>query len=344
MLRSKLSSLREYLTPVKHNSNFATTGEISPDEFVTAGDYLVSKFPTWQWGSTPEKLRRTFLPDDKQYLVTRHVPSYQRAADSLGAKDSLEDEEELAEDGWVKTRRTHAEEKTDEAGKALGPEEKQESTGTDQLSNIGSASKEKTQGDSQEDNVEEISNIDDLIDENAEDQISEENDFEDLVGLSDGSNVRRYDLYITYSTSYRVPKMYLVGFSSSGIPLSPKQMFEDIAVDYRDKTSTIESLPVSYNTTSVSIHPCKHSSVMKVLMAHAASAKKTQLEKKRQAIVDKNPSESLKELNLGPDEDDDPYADPDASPIRVDHYLIIFLKFIASVTPGIEYDYTMDAL
>lgn len=344
MLRSKLSSLREYLTPVKHNSNFATSGELSPDEFVTAGDYLVSKFPTWQWGSTPENLRRNFLPDDKQYLITRHVPSYQRAADSLGAKDSLEDEEELAEDGWVKTRHPYVDEKTDAESKALFHEEKHQSAKTDPLSNAGSMAEDKTHGASQEDNVEEISNIDDLIDENAEDQISEENDFEDLAGLSDGSNVRRYDLYITYSTSYRVPKMYLVGFGSSGIPLSPKQMFEDIAADYRDKTSTIESLPVSYNTTSVSIHPCKHSSVMKVLMAHAASAKKTQLEKKRQAIVNKNPLDSLKELDLGLDDDNDPNADPDASPIRVDHYLIIFLKFIASVTPGIEYDYTMDAL
>jgi len=27
--------------------------------------------------------------------------------------------------------------------------------------------------------------------------------------------------------------------------------------------------------------------------------------------------------------------------IRVDQYLIVFLKFMASVTPGIEHDYTM---
>ena len=55
-LRSKLSSLREYLTPINHNSNFVTTGEISPEEFVKAGDYLVYKFPTWQWGNDCPKI------------------------------------------------------------------------------------------------------------------------------------------------------------------------------------------------------------------------------------------------------------------------------------------------
>ena len=30
--------------------------------------------------------------------------------------------------------------------------------------------------------------------------------------------------------------------------------------------------------------------------------------------------------------------------IRVDQYLVVFLKFIASVTPGIEHDNTMSVL
>lgn len=36
--------------------------------------------------------------------------------------------------------------------------------------------------------------------------------------------------------------------------------------------------------------------------------------------------------------------EPEAEGIRVDQYLVVFLKFVASVIPGIEYDYTMDAL
>lgn len=298
MLRSKLSSLREYLTPINHNSNFERTGEISPEEFVKAGDYLVYKFPTWQWGNCPKNLQKSFLPPDKQFLITRHVPSYRRASAYLGITSELEEEEEEElEDGWVKSHRLEKIDKSD-------PTEEKE-----------------------------IDDIEDLVDESAEinntdDEYVDED--EDLEFISNNNNqLRKYDLYITYSTSYRVPKLYLVGFNSDGIPLLPKQMLEDIQSDYKDKTATIEDLPVSYNTTSISIHPCKHSSVMKVLMQHSkardhSAEVATELNK---LTINEN-SEDVEELQG----------------LRSDQYMIVFLKFIASVTPGIEYDYTMDAL
>lgn len=296
LIRSKLSSLREYLTPINNISNFSTTGEISPDEFVKAGDYLVSRFPTWEWNSAPSKLQKSYLPVDKQYLVTRHVPSYQRAYTYLGIDSNMEEEEEEElEDGWVKSHKL-TEQKTAKEIEDIKPEI-----------------------------IVDDNDIDDLIDETAELEL-EDDEFEDLSKNAQ-SDLRKYDLYITYSTSYRVPKIYLVGFNSNGIPLLPDKMFEDISSDYRDKTATIENLPMSYNTTSVSIHPCKHSSVMKVLMQHA----KTKLAKQ---------DEDIKH-----DEDNqDTNDDESNSGIRVDQYLIIFLKFIASVTPGIEYDYTMEVL
>lgn len=324
MLRSKLSSLREYLTPIRHTSDFTTTGEISPEEFVEAGDYLVYKFPTWQWSSAPDKLKKDFLPPDKQYLITKHVSSYQRAVTYLGIKSDLDEDEEELEDGWVKSHKINNDTsrlKTD----ALG-----ENSGGNTNHN---------------DDSNEINDIDELIDENAEEQSSEdENDFEELVETNANSNLRKYDLYITYSTSYRVPKMYLVGFNSNGIPLLPKQMFEDISGDYRDKTATIETLPVSYNTMSVSIHPCKHSSVMKVLMAHAAASKKTENPADLADLTEHTGSLNLKDEVPGRDFGEDVDIEENVPGIRVDQYLIIFLKFIASVTPGIEYDYTMDAL
>lgn len=324
MLRSKLSSLREYLTPIRHTSDFTTTGEISPEEFVEAGDYLVYKFPTWQWSSAPDKLKKDFLPPDKQYLITKHVSSYQRAVTYLGIKSDLDEDEEELEDGWVKSHKINNDPsrlKTD----ALG-----ENSGGNTNDN---------------DDTNEINDIDELIDENAEEQSSEdENDFEELVETNANSNLRKYDLYITYSTSYRVPKMYLVGFNSNGIPLLPKQMFEDISGDYRDKTATIETLPVSYNTMSVSIHPCKHSSVMKVLMAHAAASKKRENPADLTDLAEQTGSLNLKDKVPGRDFGEDVDIEENVRGIRVDQYLIIFLKFIASVTPGIEYDYTMDAL
>ena len=55
--------------------------------------------------------------------------------------------------------------------------------------------------------------------------------------------------------------------------------------------------------SSASIHPCKHASVMKKLMDTCT----------------------------------------DGQGMRVDMYLILFLKFIASIVPTIDYDYTMAA-
>ncbi|RCK55640.1 Autophagy-related protein 3 [Candida viswanathii] len=311
-IRSKISSLREYLTPINHTSNFSTTGEISPEEFVKAGDYLVYKFPTWQWSKCPKKeLEKSFLPPDKQFLITKHVPSYQRAGSYLTGEENPEDgeeeEEEVDEDGWVKSK------KIKHDNRHAGEEEEAAE-------------------------IEEITEID-----NEEGDAEEEGDFDeefDIIEDSTNNKLRKYDLYITYSTSYRVPKLYLVGFDSNGIPLLPNQMFEDINLDYKDKTATIEKLPVGFNTTSVSIHPCKHSSVMKVLMKHSKLNKNKEKEEEATAAGG-DLSEDVKKLSV---EDKTGDAEEEEDGIRVDHYLIIFLKFIASVTPGIEYDYTMDAL
>lgn len=293
-IRSKLSSLREYLTPINNESNFKKTGEISPEEFVKAGDYLVSKFPTWKWGTCPKSLQRKFLPANKQYLITKHVPSYQRVATYLPEQLQDSEEEHDSDSEWVpRINSTPV--------NALKQQQQQQQNQAD---------------------------LDELIEENVEDSVADEDD-ENNEGFtqieSNQLGVRKYDLYISYSTSYRVPKMYLVGFNANGIPLLPEQMYEDISGDYKDKTATIESLPMSYNTTSVSIHPCKHSSVMKVFMKHA------------KAKADIDAAEQLEKLDLR-DKDDDEDG------IRVDQYLVIFLKFIASVTPGIEYDFTMEAL
>lgn len=286
--------MREYLTPINNESNFRKTGEISPEEFVKAGDYLVYKFPTWKWGTCPQNLQKKFLPPEKQFLITRHVPSYQRVASYMPEGEPAAEDVELhldTEDSeWVPRINTAP---------------------------VNALKQQQQQEDCQQD-------LDDLMDENVEDLVADD-DMDDFTQIeSNELTLRKYDLYISYSTSYRVPKMYLVGFNANGIPLLPHQMYEDISGDYKDKTATIENLPVSYNTTSVSIHPCKHSSVMKVFMKHA---------KARAEDV----SEDLKKLEL---------LDNDASDegIRVDQYLVIFLKFIASVTPGIEYDFTMDAL
>ncbi|KAK9468150.1 autophagocytosis associated protein [Lipomyces arxii] len=309
-LRSTISSLREYLAPISDVSTFKQTGEITPEEFVLAGDYLVYKFPTWSWGTGPESKRRDFLPADKQFLVTKHVACNVRAQTAVGGFEQEEEDED--EDGFTVT-----------------------------YSNPVQASRQG-QKHTQIQPEEDVIDIDDM----------EANEMADPGYLSESEGAvqtsvpdRSYSLYITYSTSYRVPKMYLSGFNATGGPLSPDEMFEDIVSEYKDKTVTIETAPFLDNVTMVSIHPCRHAAVMK-LMLNRAEARQRRLAAKtdEQDMVDK-----IDGLGLDSEEWEDLAAGAtteeggDAA-IRVDQYLVIFLKFISSVTPGIEHDNTMSAL
>jgi ubiquitin-like-conjugating enzyme ATG3 len=175
-------------------------------------------------------------------------------------------------------------------------------------------------------------------------------------GLTEAAS-RTYNLYIAYSTSYRVPKLYLSGFNAEGSPLTPSQMFEDIMSDYRDKTVTIERAPFEVDLTVVSIHPCRHAQVMKILIDRADRAEQRLSSQSRE-----NDGHDGEELVKGiarvgladgegdgvnDESDGDDWEDINKSEtehaVRVDQYLVLFLKFVASVTPGIEHDFTMSA-
>lgn len=119
ILHSTLSTWRDRLAPVSRTSTFRATGQITPEEFVLAGDYLVYKFPTWSWAdaSSPAK-RVSYLPAGKQFLVTRGVPCHRRLNDNFAGDAGHEDEivrdmlsgegaESAAggdgDDGWLRT-------------------------------------------------------------------------------------------------------------------------------------------------------------------------------------------------------------------------------------------------
>ncbi|KAK9460044.1 autophagocytosis associated protein [Lipomyces oligophaga] len=341
-LQSTISSWREYLSPVSHISNFKQTGEITPEEFVLAGDYLVYKFPTWAWSSAAPSKQRDFLPPDKQFLVTKHVACHVRAQASSGAYQPAagsarpDESEEEVENGWTISFTSSA--------------------ATAQTAPISSSSGTSPSADGSpaavaDEDEDLILDIDDMDDELADSGYLANPTTESgnsATSLPD----RSYNLYITYSTSYRVPKMYLSGFNASGSPLTPQEMFEDIVSEYKDKTVTIEASPFLDNITMVSIHPCRHASVMKMLFFRAEERQRRLLSQgnaKPVTDVDdllhgveglglvSDEWESITTENLEKDSEEQ-----DA--IRVDQYLVIFLKFISSVTPGIEHDNTMTAL
>jgi ubiquitin-like-conjugating enzyme ATG3 len=175
-------------------------------------------------------------------------------------------------------------------------------------------------------------------------------------------SLRTYTLYITYTPYYRTPRLYLSGYtapSSGGTPLAPHLMMQDIVGDYKDKTVTLEDFPfVDAGVKMASIHPCKHASVMKILLDRADAALKLRLQKARdgqgsgnvtgmEGLIDDTSKLALDEGKRGHDAGvraagqgdewevlDQPGADEAESEaervaIRVDQYLVVFLKFMA---------------
>lgn len=118
LLYSTVNSLRDKYTPVTSTSTFRKTGQITPEEFLAAGDYLVFKFPTWSWADAdPASKRVSYLPAGKQFLVTRNVPCHRRLdadfAGDAGHEEAIVHEGEDFrgaaggggddDDGWLRT-------------------------------------------------------------------------------------------------------------------------------------------------------------------------------------------------------------------------------------------------
>ncbi|CAF4122131.1 unnamed protein product [Rotaria sp. Silwood2] len=103
-LKSTALSIGEKMTPVLTQSKFRETGVITPAEFVAAGDFLVHHCPTWKWAIGDESKRKDYLPNDKQFLITRNVPCYKRCK-HMEHNDNLEKivDDENGDGGWVDT-------------------------------------------------------------------------------------------------------------------------------------------------------------------------------------------------------------------------------------------------
>lgn len=95
-----------------------------------------------------------------------------------------------------------------------------------------------------------------------------------------------------------------MGYSDAGSPLTGEEMMQDVIKDYANKTVTMEHHP-HVSGIHASIHPCQHGAVMKTIVKNLQSAES-----------DEGPS--------------------------VEMYLFIFLKFVSSMIPTINYDFTMD--
>jgi ubiquitin-like-conjugating enzyme ATG3 len=114
-------------------------------------------------------------------------------------------------------------------------------------------------------------------------------------------NRRIYKLIIVYDKYYRTPRVYLQGARLNGDLLSPLEMMDDIVQDYAGKTATMEHHPHAPDDGMyVSIHPCRHADTMKRLLQMCSAG---------------------------------------TAP-TIGSYMMYFIKFITSMIPTIEYDYT----
>ena len=84
----------------------------------------------------------------------------------------------------------------------------------------------------------------------------------------------KYNISITYDNYFRTPRLWLLGFNSSNMPLTHEKMLKDISIEHSKITVTIEAHPYYNDMQYISVHPCKHGHVMKRLIEEEKKNKK----------------------------------------------------------------------
>lgn len=117
-------------------------------------------------------------------------------------------------------------------------------------------------------------------------------------------HTRTYDLHIVYNKYYQTPHLFLTGYDKDANRkmLTVEEMFEDVSQDNAKKTVTMEQHP-HLGPSMLAVHPCRHSDLMKKFIQ---------------------------------------IAEDGGNELSVHSYLIIFLKFVQSVIPTINYDYSQN--
>lgn len=303
----------EYLTPILKESKFRETGVLTPEEFVAAGDHLVYHCPTWQWATGDEDRTKPYLPKKKQFLLTRNVPCTRRCK-QIEYCDNQERiiEADDPEGGWVDTHHYDP--------SIGGVDEKVSEMTLDDVSSspFKNSCVSNNNGDNDEDEDDdddddevaadmeafEVSGMLDQQDKYAV-ETTKKNDKEKKEICAEGEiiHTRTYDLHITYDKYYQTPRLWLFGYDENQKPLNVEEMYEDVSQDHAKKTVTMETHPHLPGPPMASVHPCRHAEVMKKIIETVMEG---------------------------------------GGELGVHMYLIIFLKFVQSVIPTIEYDYTQN--
>lgn len=124
----------------------------------------------------------------------------------------------------------------------------------------------------------------------------------DGQGKALNEHLRIYEVHITYDRHYLTPRFWLSGVDYQNKPLTKEQIMEEVMSEYREKTVTFDKQPHT-GEYMVNIHPCKHANVLKNFANQAKDH---------------------------------------GNEVRPDQSLFLFLKFIGSVMPSVEVDFTVE--
>ncbi|KAJ0043837.1 hypothetical protein Pint_17174 [Pistacia integerrima] len=254
----------ERITAPRTVSAFKEKGVLSVSEFILAGDNLVSKCPTWSWESGEPSKRKSYLPAEKQFLITRNVPCLRRAAsieeeyEGAGGEVLVDNEDN---DGWLATH-GKPKDKLDDDDNLPSMEALEISMN----SNVHQSISNHFGGEEEEDipDMAEYEESNSLIEADPATLqptylVAHEPDDDNIL------RTRTYDVSITYDKYYQTPRVWLTGYDESRMLLQPELVLEDVSQDHARKTVTIEDHP-HLPGKHASIHPCRHGAVMKKII------------------------------------------------------------------------------
>jgi ubiquitin-like-conjugating enzyme ATG3 len=149
-----------------------------------------------------------------------------------------------------------------------------------------------------------VVDLEDVLDSDDEDDTSNSQKIlsKESTPAPKDENLRIYKVNITYDRHYLTPRFWLSGVDYMNRPLTKEQIFEEIMGEYKDKTVTFDRHP-HLDVHMANIHPCRHADVIKTLVNQAMG---------------------------------------NGREIKPDQCLFIFLKFISSVMPALEIDFTTE--
>ncbi|CRG96601.1 autophagy-related protein 3, putative [Plasmodium gallinaceum] len=249
-----------YFKPISNTSSFIKNGTLTPEEFVDAGDFLVHKFKTWEWQEADKDRNVSYLPEGKQFLITRNAPCKQR----LKELNYITHDLKIVENEWLHPN-------YEEDNNAIDINEYPHNLPF----SIRKSIKEEKEYDN-DDDVIDINNFD------IEDSIFNENDpasvdnpsyYYNNIRNDNTMKIRTYDISITYDKYYQTPRIWLFGYDENGNPLKPEEIFEDVLADYSYKTVTYDPHPCTGIMTA-SIHPCRHADAMLKIIKNWINDKK----------------------------------------------------------------------